>query len=235
MSGELVNLSSVRPVEPRFILSFVRSVADGVKLTACEISNHEFTNRTTFEQAKDPHEVLDPALAQAISDKLEQISDDHEVWSFPEFFVELPDLFLGYARVITSEVTNGLQTLIFRFQKFFGSINRAFCVDVGLDGSLTHRAEDLVAELVSDVALPLQNLSEAIRMRMARADDNAAEMVTLLAKRSDTLFEKLTMIRRFVGGIDNGFPGFGINHANSGAKHHRLRQVATDPFDSDTT
>jgi hypothetical protein len=196
-SGDIIQLSDLLPIERRLIFTFCREHDGKLYLTACEISNSDFTNRSVFDPAVPAFEGLESSIVMAISEQLLQVRDTATI-SAPDFAIELPNLMLGNAHIAVSPLGGGRQKVVFRLNKFFGCINDAFCEDFGIEGRLRNEIEDTVSDLVSNLSLPLINYLETMNHDHASPEDQAVRTCEMLTDQAFDIGHRLAMLRRFV-------------------------------------
>ena len=196
-SDDIIQLSALQSVERRLVFTFNREPDGKLYLSACEISNSDFTNRSVFDPAVPAHDVLEASIVSAISDHLSQVRDA-AVISAPDFAIELPNLMLGNAHVVVSQLAGGGQKVIFRLHKFFGCINDAYCEDFGIEGRLGRVIEDTVSDLVSNLSLPLINYLETMSYDHMSSEKGAVRTCETLTDQALEIGQRLALLRRFV-------------------------------------
>ena len=195
MSDDVVKIRLLESTDPRVVTHIVRRDDGRLEVLSMEYTYQDVANRTSFGPGRPIAKVFDPSIVRAFEEAVNGVSGKAEVLSLPDFFVELPDLFLGCARVISAEPVDGQQSILVRFQRFFGSLNTLFTPELGFDTAIGLMTEDLAREMVDGVALPLLDEAEAAKVGVPFGTDPASTFVAVHNK-AKAILDELSIIKR---------------------------------------
>lgn len=190
----------------RFVLNIVRNAEGAFRVKACEISAPDFTNRSTFGKKNQLEDVLNEDLARSLIARLQDVSDEHQVLSFPEFIVELPGLILAHAHVVAAETRNGVQSILVRFRHFIGALNYAFKATRGLTTSIAEQNERIATDMINDISMPLLNLVRSSAMEISMPMETAKGVIDRLAFRAQEIEFHIELIKRYARSLSLDSP-----------------------------
>lgn len=185
----------------RFMITLTTTGDDDTAVRSCEVVGPTFRNRTSFGTHSNINDVFVPHLAKSLDDCMARLNGETEVISLSDYHIEIRGLTLAGATVIATKVGEGALHVIIRFQMFIGGVNNAFLQGVGFIEDLDTEADRLSTMVLSELAMPIVNLCEAIRTGVTNGEDNWAKLDKLGRKLSETSHEisfQIELLKRFV-------------------------------------
>lgn len=196
MANDVVQMKKFEESQdPRVVVHILRTAEGRVEILSMEYTRNNVSNRTSFGAGVPVTRIFDKDVVHALSGLLAGVEGGSGVFSLPDFFVELPDVFLGGARVTSTERKGGEQSIIIRFQRFFGSLNTLFLPSVGFDTSIGTMTENLAKGIVKDIGLPLLSKIEAERVGVPVGTDPASALLAVHEKAKD-LAKEIGLLNR---------------------------------------
>ena len=181
----------------RIVFKLERNEEGKVNVAACEILNKNFTNRTLFHGSSDIWEVLVDDLAAALVRLTDDLDENHSVVSLPDVCIELPGLTLSGLHVIVSDISNGTQKIMVRFQVFLGSLGAILRSKVGFSVPSPATHERVALDVLTDLALPLLDLARLSEDDFVGHEVAVYERQKKLAERASEITFYVELLKRF--------------------------------------
>lgn len=185
------------PEQRSLLLKLRRSHSGDVHVLACEIQGDNFTNQTVFHSHKTLSQIFVAPFAKAVAALLGDLSDRHHIQTIPRFVFELPGLTLATARMIVSEMADGSQRIVLRFQTFLGSFSPALIPRVGFGNAHVNDQERVAMDVLSDIALPLLNQVNGTQTPGSIAVYGGADK---LHSHAHEIAFRMELLKRFIAG-----------------------------------
>lgn len=164
-------------------------------IRSCDILGRGFRSRFSFTDNRLVEEVLMPGLAQSITGNLQSVPDGAQVISLPDFLLELSGIVLSGLHIMVSEACGDARSIILRFKHFFGSVSKAFRVDLGIETALVPHGHKLAMNVLEDICLPILNLCHTLD-DLARAQGQVVNP-KLLSLTQEFYFQT-ELLKRFI-------------------------------------
>ena len=181
----------------KLVLRLDRSEDGTVSVLSCEVFGSGFINRTLFNGGSDLGNILVDDLVDAITGQIETVGPKHQVFSVPDFLVELPGVTLAKLHLVVAEARNGVQRIILRFQTFMGSLGRVLKANIGFEPTPAATSEVVSLAVLYEIAMPLLSLCNfndidacSDRERLAIAHQN-------LSERAEEITFYVELLKRF--------------------------------------
>ena len=190
-------------------LNLVLQAPDTVIVRSSEILGRGYRHRLSFHTDRQIKDVLAETLADAILVSLRSVPSGAYVLSRPEFFVELPGLFVRGVHIMVTEAKDGVRSAILRFKEAVGAVNRAFLKNVGFDEGFATHSEKLAMNVLADICIPLLNLCESLD-EQCRSTGNPVP--SLVLDRARELHFQTELLKRFIYNGADGHAGATQSH-----------------------
>ncbi|MCD9149721.1 hypothetical protein [Pseudophaeobacter flagellatus] len=203
MLNSLDAFAAAQEIDTRkFIVNVLVTDDRPPEVRSCEVVQQHFRNRTSFTSELGFRDVFVRDVAAGLEACLTKLSlKEAEVVSFPTLVIESPGLILAGAHVMSNFGKDGSLNIIVRFQIFLGGINHAFKANIGFDDYICNQNVKTSTRVLSDIAMPLLDLSAAAEVGLSGDSARMAEFGKELAKKSRELSFYVELVKRYVDGI----------------------------------
>ena len=193
---------------------------------ACVVQYVEFSQKGTltrcmFSERNSLSEVLSAQLLAELSQMIDDTDGRVGVHSYPDFILHLPGLMLTKARILVTQASTGVHSILVRFAQCFGNVVAAFSPQarpwqVGHD-----QTQLIAAESLEKVFIPLMNVADYLRQDVEDLNDAGGGALSESLNRTRSRINELELYYNLL--ID-----FVANNRSSPNRHtvQAIRQIS---------
>jgi len=186
----------------RLVINMTMQEDRSVEVRACEILCQGFRHRTSFQETLTTTDVFAKGFANVLDDLIGRLSGNTEIISLPTFCVQNEEVTVAGAQLISKAVDGEGVHIILRFKVFMGPLDGILQIPLQASDGTRAMSAHLAANVLSDIALPLLNLSEFMRDAESHDPKVVADLAKRMSERIPDLVFQIELLKRFSIQVD---------------------------------
>ncbi|PUB11582.1 hypothetical protein [Yoonia sediminilitoris] len=188
----------------RLVVALQITSNEAARVVSCTFDGRNFQNSTVFDEAATIDGVFAGDIAKAFCDCIAGLAYESQVIALPDIRIETEGVTLSDLTIITKQGLSGTLDVALRFRQFVGGFSPLFTAQTGFGSNLDDHTSRLSAVVLSDLAMPILNLCEALDEPLNDAGPSFARFAQTLARHSHEVKLQIELLKRFAARSETG-------------------------------